>query len=218
MSAYNLKWIWDQRVSPTQKLILFALNEHTNMSHGDWRIWPSVKNIELLTGLKERAIRQAITDMAELGLITVCAQHDPQTGRQLVNLYYLNAPFLGGVGALNAGGTVQQMQGDGALNAPLEPSYKNPSIPTNVGNRVGRFAPPSLLEVEQFIVLYRLNVDPQKFFHHYESVGWKVGRNQMKSWQSALHKWNSTPDHAKPMKGARHRAIVEDLTDRSWAE
>lgn len=140
MSAYNIGWIWDQKVTPTQKLVLFALNEHTNMSHGDWRIWPSVKNIMRLTGLQERAIRKAVTEMAEAGVITVCAQHDPNTGRQLTNLYYLNAPFPGGEGALNAGGRVHMVQGEGALNAPLEPSYKNP-VSTNVDTKrpTGKF-------------------------------------------------------------------------------
>lgn len=28
-----------------------------------------------------------------------------------------------------------------------------------------------------------------QFWHHYESNGWKVGRNQMKSWKSAIVTW-----------------------------
>jgi hypothetical protein len=137
MSAYNIGWIWDQNVSPTQKLVLFALNEHTNMSHGDWRIWPSVKNIMRLTGLSERAIRSAVTELSEMGLITVCAQHDPNTGRQLSNIYYLTAPFPGGEGANAAGGRVQMPQGEGANAAPLEPSYKNP-VSTDVDTKAIR--------------------------------------------------------------------------------
>lgn len=191
MSAYNIGWIWDQNVSPTQKLVLFALNEHTNMSHGDWRIWPSVKNIMRLTGLSERAIRSAVAELSEMGLITVCAQHDPNTGRQLSNIYYLTAPFPGGEGANAAGGRVQMLQGEGANAAPLEPSYKNPS-PLPIGKERVRFAPPSINEVEAFISERGLNVDAGKFFHHYEAVGWKVGKNPMKKWQSALHKWHSS--------------------------
>lgn len=31
--------------------------------------------------------------------------------------------------------------------------------------------------------------EAEKFFYHYESNGWKVGKNPMKSWQSALGGW-----------------------------
>lgn len=124
MSAYNIGWIWDQDVTATQKLILFALNEHTNMGHGDWRIWPALGRICRMTGLCERTVRANIRELAESGIITVCEQRDT-VGRQLTNLYYLSAPFPRVEGALNAGGRGQQMPGEGALNAP-EPSNINP--------------------------------------------------------------------------------------------
>jgi DNA-binding Lrp family transcriptional regulator len=31
--------------------------------------------------------------------------------------------------------------------------------------------------------------EAEKFFHYYESNGWRVGRNPMKSWQSAMINW-----------------------------
>lgn len=32
-------------------------------------------------------------------------------------------------------------------------------------------------------------IECQKFFHYYESNGWKVGRNRMRLWHSALAGW-----------------------------
>ncbi len=32
-------------------------------------------------------------------------------------------------------------------------------------------------------------VDVNKFFNHYESKGWMIGKNKMKNWQAAYHTW-----------------------------
>ena len=32
----------------------------------------------------------------------------------------------------------------------------------------------------------------EKFYAHYESNGWKVGRNQMKDWKAAIRTWDLT--------------------------
>lgn len=94
MSAYNIKWIWDQQITAVQKLVLFALNEHCNPAHGDWRCFPSQKTLSKLTGLSDRAIRSNMVELQKLKLITVAHQHDG-TGSQKVNMYWLNAPFIG---------------------------------------------------------------------------------------------------------------------------
>lgn len=55
-----------------------------------------------------------------------------------------------------------------------------------------RFTPPKLHEIEQLIMNKNYqNVNPDKFFNHYESNGWMVGKNKMKNWQAALRKWNA---------------------------
>jgi hypothetical protein len=51
-----------------------------------------------------------------------------------------------------------------------------------------KFTPPSLSE----IIAYLDNVDlANKFYCHYESNGWKVGKNSMKSWRAAADQWRA---------------------------
>ncbi len=51
-----------------------------------------------------------------------------------------------------------------------------------------KFTPPSLSE----IIAYLDNVDlAKKFYCHYESNGWKVGKNSMKSWRAAADQWRA---------------------------
>ena len=52
--------------------------------------------------------------------------------------------------------------------------------------------PPSLLEVKDRISERCLKIDAEKFVAHYESNGWKVGKNPMKNWDSCLTTWSKS--------------------------
>lgn len=52
-----------------------------------------------------------------------------------------------------------------------------------------RFTPPALQEVADYVNSKGYSVDPQAFIDFYESKGWMIGKNKMKSWQSAVGTW-----------------------------
>ena len=58
------------------------------------------------------------------------------------------------------------------------------------GEKATRFFPPSLDEVRDEVERLGYDVDPERFIAHYESNGWRVGPNKMKSWKSALVTWH----------------------------
>ena len=73
------------------------------------------------------------------------------------------------------------------------PSYIYQAIPshTKPKKREGgtRMARPTLEEVEAEIKARGYHVDARAFIAYYDSNGWKVGKNPMKSWKSALTTW-----------------------------
>lgn len=75
--------------------------------------------------------------------------------------------------------------------------------PKNDNKREGakRFASPSLKKIQEYISEKGYHVNAETFFNHYESNGWKVGKNPMKSWKAALANWSSREksDSTKPM-------------------
>lgn len=52
-----------------------------------------------------------------------------------------------------------------------------------------RFVPPTVDEVQAYCSERRSSVDPVAFVSFYESKGWMVGKNKMRSWRSAISSW-----------------------------
>lgn len=64
-----------------------------------------------------------------------------------------------------------------------------PDVPLNGSPPQKRFVKPTLDEVRAYCDERRNRVDPQTFLDHYESNGWRVGKNPMKDWKAAVRTW-----------------------------
>ena len=53
-----------------------------------------------------------------------------------------------------------------------------------------RFVVPLISELEEYCKEKNYTVDCEAFLLHYESNGWLVGKNKMKSWKASLGTWN----------------------------
>ena len=53
----------------------------------------------------------------------------------------------------------------------------------------GRFTPPTLKEVTEYMDAQGYELDPERFMAFYESKGWMVGKNKMKDWKAAARGW-----------------------------
>ena len=64
------------------------------------------------------------------------------------------------------------------------------------------FVKPTLEEVRAYCAERRNNVNPEAFIDHYNSNGWKVGRNSMKDWKAAVRTWerNDYGNSTKPVQ------------------
>lgn len=57
------------------------------------------------------------------------------------------------------------------------------------------FKPPTLEEVKEYCEKRNNGIDPQHFIDFYESKGWYVGKNKMKSWEACIRTWEK--NHTK---------------------
>lgn len=88
----------------------------------------------------------------------------------------------------NASDALQTDANDGVpVPAPLPAPAPAPSPVPSKNNK--RFVPPTLDEVKDYIWEKGYHFDAESFLAFYESNGWKVGRNPMKSWKAACATW-----------------------------
>jgi len=75
----------------------------------------------------------------------------------------------------------------------VEDLHTNKQVNKQVNKQGGRkvFKKPTLKEIKECIKSHNYNVDPDSFFHFYESKDWMIGKNKMKKWESALAQWNA---------------------------
>ena len=63
------------------------------------------------------------------------------------------------------------------------------------------FVKPTVEEIAAYCKEKKYKVNAQQFFSYYESNGWKIGRNAMKSWQAAVQNWNTRDKANKKATG-----------------
>jgi hypothetical protein len=51
---------------------------------------------------------------------------------------------------------------------------------------------PTLQEVKDYCLERKNSVNPEKWINHYESNGWKVGKNSMKNWKACIRTWENS--------------------------
>lgn len=72
-----------------------------------------------------------------------------------------------------------------------------------------RMARPTLEDVRQYCEERNNGVDPEAFMAHYESNGWRVGKNPMKSWKAAVITWEKRDAKSGNRGGSRRQSIAE---------
>jgi len=87
---------------------------------------------------------------------------------------------------------------------------------------VKRFTPPLFQELCNYIKDKGYSVSPNTFMNHYESNGWKVGKNKMVSWKHAVTNWQTRDEEKSNEKNIRPSAsrakrVIDEL-DKLAAE
>ena len=58
-------------------------------------------------------------------------------------------------------------------------------------NKKALFKKPTLDEVKNYCILRKNNIDAESFIDFYESKGWQIGKETMKSWKACVRTWES---------------------------
>jgi hypothetical protein len=72
-----------------------------------------------------------------------------------------------------------------------EAEGKPETKPKSQPEKRAKFVKPTVEEIAAYCKDKGYNINARQFFNYYESNGWKVGRNAMKSWQAAVQNWST---------------------------
>ena len=81
-----------------------------------------------------------------------------------------------------------------------------------------RFCPPTVDEVKAYCLEKNYTVDAENFCDFYESKGWFVGKNKMKSWQAAVRTWQRRPNHGAARTMAARSVTALDTSSAHYSE
>jgi hypothetical protein len=87
--------------------------------------------------------------------------------------------------------------------------------------KVKNFVKPTIDELIDYCNQNVLDVDPNQFIDHYESVGWKVGKNPMKDWQATARTWhrrNSNNNNQVSYQKMSKEQLRKQESDKMFAE
>lgn len=89
-------------------------------------------------------------------------------------------------------------------------SSRKRSSANNSTTAAQKFKKPTLEELKAYIAENRYTFSAEAFMDYYESNGWKVGRNPMKSWQATCRTWQR---HELPSGGQGSTGTVSPEID-----
>jgi hypothetical protein len=89
------------------------------------------------------------------------------------------------------------------------------SLPESVDKKTKRtkFIKPSIEEIAAYCRERNNMINPERFFDHYESNGWKVGRTGMKDWKAAVRQWERSD-----FESGKRGSDPFDVRNQYWDE
>ena len=166
-----LNTIWSTDLPPNAKLI--ACNLRRYMTGGKEMAYPGVRKIAGECGITDRTVQKMLKLLTEEGWLINNGQSHLMTTIYACSL----PPEIDSPPKL--------------MTQPPEMISDNKVInKVNTLSKGSRFVRPTIDDIKIYCAEKGYTFDPETFINHYNSNGWKVGRNSMKCWKSACATWN----------------------------
>jgi DNA-binding Lrp family transcriptional regulator len=176
----------------------------------------SLGYIATRAGFSVSEVKRLLPELEKIGIISV--KRRTSNGVNLPNEITLNGRFY------------QSQVGSGrkkAVRATLEESYKE-----SKKKREGKFTPPTISEIQNFITEYAAEknlflsnpeIESEKIYNFYESKDWHIGKSKMKDWKSACRNWllrdqNQTMNMQNKILSLTGKAEQKQNIDERWLQ
>ena len=117
----------------------------------------------------------------------------------------------------NARENFLQVSDDSGNNAQLIPEEKEKEKKV-APKRESRFVPPTLEEIKDYEAQKGYTFSAERFWGYYESNGWRVGKNPMKSWHGACVTWQGKQNEENNNLKINQNATIQPTGGRASAD
>ena len=170
-----VKLILKTDINHHAKYLALYLSTYMNLNQD--MAFPSLKRIERETGLGHATVLKYLKLLESEGWLNKESGSSTESNR-----YWVDIPE--GVGRELTYVASRERVG-------RESTSNNNRITNTTTTTTRRMKKPTLEEVTNFVTSKKYTFNPEQFFNYYESNGWRVGKNPMKSWQAACTTWQT---------------------------
>jgi len=203
-----LNWEWYDKTNMVHLFVRFLLN--ANFKKNNWHgqeILPGQLIIGLYklseqTGISIQSLRTCLARLKSTNEITI-----KSTNKYSVITIVNWAKYQGREEKSTSKSTSNLTNNQQTTNKQLTTLEEDKTIISK--EEESRFAPPSLIEVEEYCKERRNSINPNNFIDFYSSKGWLIGKNKMKDWRAAVRTWEQR-------SGAEQRPLSEE--ERLWGK
>lgn len=83
----------------------------------------------------------------------------------------------------------------------------------DIKKKANRFSKPTIQQIQEYCKSRNNNVDANRFYDYYETVGWKVGKNPMKDWKAAVRTWERNNTNQTANNQAEEKPVKKNWFD-----
>ena len=178
---------YDKDLTPNAKL-LYA--EITSLLSMGGECYASNRYFSELYGKNKVTISRWIKELKERGYISVSYTY--KEGSNEIANRYIQICF-----------TPLSKNDKGVLTKMLK--NNNTSINNKSINTKASFVKPTIIDIKEYCLERKNSVDAETFSDFYESKGWMVGKNKMKSWKACVRTWEKSRNTNTNDRTTSHR-------------
>lgn len=192
-------------ISSNTKLVLCYLLSYTGAG---CTAFPQQKDIAESLGISMRTVVKCIHESIENGYLKKIQEQRGQGigKRNIYDLLFMRE-FPS---ARNAHANIARANDDvaSAKNDTLQVHHVHTNNNNKNNNNMTR---PSIDQLKEYITEKGYHVNAEKWYAYYESNGWKVGRNPMKSWKGAVATWEHSDFNKQ-----KDNSVIKEAKKNDW--
>lgn len=112
--------------------------------------------------------------------------------------------------------TNEQQTNNKRITTKQEERIENKEVVVIGKTTTTKFIPPTIQEVSDYCKERNNGIDAERFWHYYNSKGWKIGKEPMKKWQSAVITWEKQDAKSTVNNQDEHlQAVIKRMRERN---